>query len=238
MHPKLYLNMADKKDNLPVNTEQMFEETVSKLEAWFFKNQKMVMVSVAAVIIAVGGYFGYKFLHLAPREKTAQEEMFFAQNFFEIDSLNWALNGNGMHYGMIDIIDNFGGTKAANLAHYYVGVIYLRKGQFEDAMRYLKKFRSNDLILTPMVRSLIGDCYAELGNMKEALAHYERAISSHANDMVTPMVLMKAAALSDILGDYQKALRFYNRVRNEFIRSSEARDIDKYIAMMEAKINQ
>jgi predicted negative regulator of RcsB-dependent stress response len=230
--------MADKKDNLPVNTEQMFEETVSRLEAWFLKNQKHITTAVVAVVIAVGGYFGYKFLYLEPREKSAQEDMFFAQNYFEIDSLNWALNGDGVRYGMIDIIDNYGRTKAANLAHYYVGVIYLKKGQYEDAIDYLKKFKSTDLILTPMVRALIGDCYAELGDMKEALSHYEKAVSSYENDMITPMILMKAAALCDLQQDYQKALKFYTRIRNEYVSAPEARDIDKYIAMAEAKINQ
>ncbi|MDR0437716.1 MAG: hypothetical protein LBH22_05370, partial [Bacteroidales bacterium] len=116
--------MAGKKETGPVNTEQMFEETVSRLETWFIKNQKMLTVSLLAVVIAVGGYFGYKFLYLEPRERTAQEEMFFAQNYFEIDSLNWALNGDGVNYGFLDIIDNFRGTKAANLSRYYVGVIY------------------------------------------------------------------------------------------------------------------
>jgi len=230
--------MSDKKNSLPVNTEQMFEETVSKLESWFLKNQKTVTAAILAIVIVVGGYFGYKFLYLEPREKTAQEEMFFAQNFFEIDSLHWALNGNGVHYGFIDIIDNFRGTRAANLAHYYAGVIYLKNGQFQDAIYHLKKFKTKDLILAPMTRMLIGDCYAELGNMREALSYYERAASSHENEMVTPMALMKAAILCDIEGDYQKALRFFMRIRNDFIRSPEARDIDKYIAMMEAKINQ
>ena len=230
--------MTNKKDNLPVNTEQVFEDTVHKLEDWFQKNQKVITTAILAVIIAVGGFFGYKFLYLEPREKAAQEEIFFAQNFFEIDSLHWALNGNGVHYGMLDIIDNFRGTKAANLAQYYAGVIHLRMGLYEDAIRHLKKFRSNDLILTPMVLALIGDCHAELGDMRQALSYYERAISTNVNDMVTPMVLMKAAALCVIQEDYQRALRFYTRVRTDFVRSPEARDIDKYIAMVEAKINQ
>ena len=230
--------MANKKENFAENSEQMFEETVSRIETWFLKNQKRLTMVVLAVLIAVGGYFGYKFLYLEPRERTAQEEIFFAQKYFEIDSLNLALNGDGVNYGMLDIIDNFRGTKAANLAHFYVGAIYVKKGQYEDAIDYLRKFRSNDLIFTPMARALIGDCYAELGNMKEALSHYERAVSSHENDMVTPAVLMKAAALCDLQQDYQKALKFYTRVRNEYTRSNEARDIDKYIAMMEAKINQ
>jgi len=230
--------MTNKKDNLPVNAEQVFEDTVSKLEAWYLKNQKMITTSILAVFIVVGGFLSYKFLYMAPLENRAQEEMFFAQNFFEIDSLHWALNGNGVNYGMIDIIDNFRGTKAANLAQYYVGVIHLRLGNYEEAIRHLKKFKSNDLILTPMVLALIGDCHAELGDMRQALSYYERAIFTNVNDMVTPMVLMKAAALCVIQEDYQKALRFYTRVRTDFVRSPEARDIDKFIAMVEAKINQ
>jgi predicted negative regulator of RcsB-dependent stress response len=230
--------MADKKETFAENSEQMFEETLGKLETWFLKNQKHITTAVLAVVILVGGYFGYKFLYLEPREKAAQEELFFAQNYFEIDSLDLALNGDGVHYGMIDVIDNYSGTKAANLSRYYMGVIYVKKGQYEEALDYLKAFKSNDLILAPMVKALIGDCYAELGDMTEALAYYEKAVSSHENDMVTPMVLMKAAALCDIQNDSQKALKFYTRVRSEYARSNEARDIDKYIAMMEAKINQ
>ncbi|MCL2416913.1 MAG: tetratricopeptide repeat protein [Bacteroidales bacterium] len=226
----------DKKDNLPVNTEQMLEDSVSKLETWYYKNQKLVTACIAIAILAVGGYFGYRFLYQEPRERLAQEEMVFAVNFFGIDSLDWALNGHGVHWGFIDIIDNFRGTNAANLAHFHVGVIFMRKGQFEDALYHLKRFRSNDLILTPMVRGLIGDAYAELGNYSEALRQYERAVSSHVNDMVTPMILMRAAALAHIQGDYQRALRHYERVRAEFIRSVP--DIDKHIALVRAKINQ
>ncbi|MCL2415057.1 MAG: tetratricopeptide repeat protein [Bacteroidales bacterium] len=228
----------DKKDNLPVDTEQIFEDSVSRLEAWYYKNQKLITAFIAIVILAVGGYFGYRFLYQEPRERVAQEEMFMAQNFFEADSLNWALNGHGMHLGFVDIINNFRGTRAANLSHSYVGIIYMRKGRFEDALHHLKRFRSNDLILTPMVGMLIADAYAELGNYSEALRQYERAASSHVNDMVTPMILMRAAALAHIQGDYQRALRHYERVRTEFVRSPEAQDIDKHIALLQAKINQ
>jgi len=228
----------EKKDNLPVDTELMLEESVSRLETWYYKNQKIVTACIAVVILAVGGYFGYRFLYQEPRERMAQEEMFMAQNFFETDSLNWALNGHFPHLGFIDIISDFRGTNAANLAHLYVGVIHMRNGQFEDALHYLKRFRSNDLILTPQARMLIADAYAELGNYNEALRQYERAASSHVNDMVTPMALMRAAALAHIQGDYQRALRHYQRVRTEFIRSPEALDIDKHIALLQAKINQ
>jgi predicted negative regulator of RcsB-dependent stress response len=230
--------MAKKKETFAENSEQMFEETVSKIEAWFLKNQKHITTAVLAVVILIGGYFGYKFLYLEPREKEAQENLFFAENYLGIDSLNWALNGDGINYGMLDVIDNYRGTKAANLAHHHIGVIYLKKGLYEDALAYLKKFKSGDLIVTPMNTALIGDCYAELGDMQKALSYYEKAVSSHKNDMVTPMILMKAAILCNLQNDYEKALTFYTRIRDEHVRSNEARDIEKHIAMMEAKINQ
>lgn len=234
-NPKIFI-MAEKKETFAENSEHLFEETVGRLETWFLKNQKRVTTALIAVVLVVGGYFGYKFLYQNPREKSAQEELFFAQNYFEYDSLDLALNGDGAHYGLIDVIDNYSGTKAANLAKYYTGIIYLKKGEFKDAIEYLKDFKSDDLVLTPMVQSAIGDCYAELGEMDKALSYYETAIASHQNNMVTPMILMKAAALCEMQNDFQKALSFYTRVRDEFLRSSEAREIDKYIAMAEAKL--
>ncbi len=230
--------MSGKKETFAENSEQMFEETVSKIETWFLNNQKQITIVLATVVILVGGYFGYNFLYQQPREKAAQEELFFAENYFEYDSLDLALNGDGVHYGLIDVIDNYDGTKASNLAKYYVGIIYLKKGQFQEALDYLQDFKSNDLIVTPMVQSAIGDCYAELDNLSEALSYYEKAASSHKNDMVTPMVLMKAAALCEIQNDNQKALTYYTRIRNEFTRSNEARDMDKHIARIKAKLNQ
>ena len=244
MHPKLFVNyivMAkrkDKKENLPVDTELMLEESVNKLETWYYKNQKLVTACIFGVVLVVGGYFAHRFLYQEPRERMAQEEMFFAQNFFEMGELEWALNGHGIHFGFIDIIDNFRRTRAANLAHYYAGVIHLRQGDLESALYHLKRFRSNDLILTPMVRGLIGDVYAEMGNYSEALRHYERAVTSHVNEMVTPMFLMRAGALAHVQGDYQRALRHFERIRSEFVRSPEARDIDKHIALIQARINQ
>ena len=228
----------DKKENLPVDTELMLEESVNKLETWYYKNQKLVTACIFGVVLVVGGYFAHRFLYQEPRERMAQEEMFVAQNFFEIGELDWALNGHGIHFGFIDIIDNFRRTRAANLAQLYAGIINMQLGEFETALYHLKRHRSNDLILAPQARMLIADAYAELGNYDEALRHYERAANTNVNEMVTPMALMRAGALAHIQGDYQRALRHFERIRTEFVRSPEGRDIDKHIALIEARINQ
>jgi hypothetical protein len=41
---------------------------------------------------------------------------------------------------------------------------------------------------------------------------------------------MKAAWTYEELGEYNKALKIYERIKKEFYRSHEAREIDKYIA--------
>jgi hypothetical protein len=56
--------------------------------------------------------------------------MFQAVRYFESDSLNLALNGDGNNLGFLQIVEDYSGTKAGNLANYYAGVIYLKQGNF------------------------------------------------------------------------------------------------------------
>jgi len=44
---------------------------------------------------------------------------------------------------------------------------------------------------------------------------------------------MKAGMAYEELGNYEKALSLYKRIKEEFPRSNEGREIDKYIAYAE-----
>ena len=50
------------------------------------------------------------------KNETAQNEIFQAQYYYENDSLDYALNGDGRNLGFVQIIDIYGGTEVANLA--------------------------------------------------------------------------------------------------------------------------
>jgi len=73
-----------------------------------------------------------------------------AQKYFEQDSLNKALNGDGQNPGFLDIIDEYSMTNASNLANYYTGLIFLKQGKYQDAINYLEKFDSDDEFVGPM----------------------------------------------------------------------------------------
>ena len=150
---------------------QVVEEVLGRSEQFIEKNQKLITILVGAIILIVLGYFGFQKFYLAPREKEAQSQIFMAQKYFEQDSLNLALNGDGNYLGFLSIIDDYGMTKTANLSHFYTGMIYLKKGDFNNAIKHLKKFDSDDEFIGPMATGAIGDAYLEQNNTEKNQEH-------------------------------------------------------------------
>ncbi|QLE00256.1 tetratricopeptide repeat protein [Galbibacter sp. BG1] len=225
-------------------TEEVFstlDESASKTEEWVARNQKYILGGIGIVVLVVLGFLGYQQFVLKPKEAEASNEMFFAQQYFDEavnntakDSLyGLALNGAEGKYGLIDIIDNYGGTKAANLAHYSAGMAYLNTQKYDQAIKYLEDFKSDDPILGALAKGGIGDAFVQLGQEEDALGYYEKAISHSDNDFTTPKFLFKAGVLSLQDGKAEKALKYFNRIKNEYSDSEEGRTIDIYIGKAE-----
>jgi len=206
------------------------EEALSRTEKFIENNQKILTIIIGAIVIVVLVFFGFKRFYMAPKEQEAKEQMFMAERYFEIDSLNLALNGDGMYPGFLKIIDNYGMTKGANLSKYYAGVCYLKMGNFEEAIDHLESFKGKDQILGPMAKGAIGDAYLELNQPAKAAGFYMEAADLKENEFTTPLFLMKAGWTYEIQKDYKKALETYERIKYKFPTSNEAREIDKYIA--------
>lgn len=223
--------MAKKSDN----TEEKIlavEEALSKSELFIEKNQKLLMIILGVIAALVLGYFGFQRFILLPREKEAQSQMFMAEKYFEEDSLRLALNGDGQYPGFLQIIEDYGMTKSAKLAHYYTGIIYLNQGKFQDAIDHLEKFKTKDAMLSPMAKGAIGDAYMELNKKDDAAEQYLVAADTYKNDFTSPVFLQKAAWAFEDAGKKDKALEIYNRIKTEYPRSAEARDVDKYITRL------
>ena len=212
-------------------------QSLGRAEKWFEENQKTIIVTVAAIFILVGGYFAYDTYYQEPREKEALEEIFFAQQYFELDSLNTALAGDGQHYGFEDIAANYSGTKAGNLAQYYAGISYLNLGDFENAIKYLDAFKSDDPIFSVLASGSIGDAFLELNQMSEALEYYTKAVDGKTNSTVVPVYLQRGAIIAEQEGEYKTALMMFTRLKNEFKDSPQAVDAEKNIARVESFIS-
>jgi tetratricopeptide (TPR) repeat protein len=206
------------------------EEALGKTEQFIEKHQNILMYIILGVIIVVLGYFGYQRFYISPMEENAQEEIFTAQKYFEMDSLDRALYGDGNALGFLDIIDDYGSTKTANLANYYAGICFLRMGNFEEAIDYLKDHDPVDKIIGPMAIGAIGDAYLELNEPDRAVDYYMDAAEENINDFTTPMFLYKAGMTYEVLEEYENAYEVYDRIFREFFRSNEGRTIERNIA--------
>jgi tetratricopeptide (TPR) repeat protein len=213
------------------------EETLSKWEQKIEENKKSYSIILGAIIGVIAIYFAWSKLYVAPKEAEAQNEMFRAERYFAQDSLDKAMFGDGNYLGFNDIIENYGVTKAANLACYYMGICYLKKGEFENAIKYLKKFDSNDQIVAPIALGAIGDANLELGNNDEAITYYLKAASASDNKFTTPIYLMRAGQIMELEGKYKEAVEVYKKIKTDYNESAEGREVEKYLARAEAKLN-
>ena len=223
-----------KKTDTTEDKIHVVEEALSKSEQFIEKHQKTLIIIIGAIIVIGLGIFAFQRLFIVPREKEAQGQMFMAQKYFEQDSLNKALNGDGNYVGFLSIIDDYSMTKASNLAKYYTGIIYLKQGKYEDAITYLGKFNGKDELVGPMATGGIGDAYTELGQKEKALDYYLKAADQRDNNMTTSLYLMRAAWTYEDLGKFDKALELYTKIQKEHPKSMESRDIDKYIERAKA----
>ena len=206
------------------------EEALGKTEQFIEQNQKVLIILVAAIVVIILGFFGFKRLYVSPLEEEAREQIFMAERYFEMDSLNLALHGDGNYPGFLDIIDDYGITKSADLAHYYAGIIYLRKGNFEEAIDHLEDFGGGDQIVASMAKGAIGDAYLELEMPEKAVRSYIKAAEMNKNEFTTPAFYQKAGWTYEIAGQYGKAVKVYEKIKYDYPASIEAQEIDKYIA--------
>lgn len=229
--------MAKKKDAAEDRIVAV-EEALSKTEQFIESNQKYITYVVVALIVVILVFFGYRKFIQMPKEEKAQLAIFKAQNYFEADSIDLALIGDGESYGFLDVVDDYGSTEAGNLAKYYAGVCYLQKGEYEEAISYLKKYKGDDLLTPSMALGALGDANMQLGEIDKAIKYYMDAASKNENEFTTPTFLMKAGWALEINKEYAKALEVFNKIKKDYPKAREAREIDKFIARVKVQTGE
>lgn len=212
--------------------EQTGTDSMKKMQSSFEKNQKLLIGAVVAVVVLVGGFFGYKQFIQKPKEEKASAALFHAERWFEIDSLNYTLNGDGQRGGALSVIKKYDGTKAANLARYYAGLSYLRTGDAKNAAAQLEKFNGNGTPLEYLAYGALGDAYMEMNNSAKGIEMYKKAAANEKDMFISPMYLFRAALASETSGKTEEAKKMYLEIKSKFPYSQQARDIDKYLARL------
>src|ERR1700733_1960550 len=166
---------------------------------------------------------------LYPNEKKAAESMFHAEELYRMDSVNLALRGDVGNAGFIKIISKYSGTRAANLSEFYAGICYLKLGDFNNAVKYLKDFSTSDKLVQIRAYGELGDAYSELNKKDDAAEQYKKAGTYFDKDeLLSPEYLFRAGYIYESMGKTQDAIEMYKLIKSKYPETQRGREIDKY----------
>lgn len=203
---------------------------LTKSEAFIEKHWKTIVAVLLAVIVVVAGIFIYR-KYMAGVEADAQNAIAKSQQAFSAEQYDVALNGDSTGaLGFLQVIDQFGGTKTANLARLYAAICYANIGQTDNAIEMFEKFDGkDDQMVSPAAKAALGNCYVQKGDKEKGAEMLVKAAKEADNDAISPLALFQAGEVYESLGQKEKALELYQEIKDKYFRSALANDIDKYI---------
>lgn len=200
------------------------------------KRNQLIVYLLVGGLIAAGAIFGYTELYQKPLEAKAADAMYVAEKYFANDSSELVLQGDGLNKGVLYIIKEYSGTKAANLAKYYAGMSYYRLKDYNKAIEYLKDFSTNAKQVQAVAYGSIGDAYSELKKNEEAIKYYKKAGTHFPEDeAISSEYLFRAASFLELNGQNDAAVEIYKQIKQNYPKSEKGFSIDKYINRLQVQ---
>ncbi len=213
-------------------------DVLLKAETFWKRYQKQILTALAAIVVVAGGWLVYQSLIVGPKEEQAADAIFKAQQNFVKDSLQTALKGDASGKGFLYIINNYGGTKSGNLAKYYAGICYLRKGEFNNAVKYLKDFSTDAKQIQMMAYGCLADAYGELNKNDDAVKYYKKAAETFDKDEPNASeYLFRAGLKLELSGKSKDAAEVYRELKEKFPQTQRGVEADKYLYRLSIEAN-
>ena len=205
-------------------------EALTSSEQFIEKNQNAIMIGLGLVIVIVLAILAYHNLYLKPKNEKAQAAIYKGERYFENQQDSIALFGDGNDYiGFEEVINQYGGTKTADLARAYAGITYSRLGDNEKALNYLNKFKGGDKLITPAITGAIGDVYMNMDKSDKAISNFMKAAKAADDNMLSPIYYKKAGLAYMHSQNFEKAIETFNMIKKNYLNSPEGQEADKYI---------
>lgn len=205
---------------------------MDNITVWYEKNKKPLTTAITVIFVAAAAFIAYQKLYKGPGEEKAASSMAMPQLYFQVDSLNLALNGDGKNMGFEKIAKKYSGTAAGNIALYYEGICYLKMGDYKKAIKALGEFDGKGTILAYQAWGSLGLAYMEAGEKEKAIDNFKKATANKEDALITPMYLYQLGLAYRMTGKTKEAIEVFRRIRDEYPRSINARDMDKELALL------
>lgn len=213
--------------------EESVENALNVTEQFIASHKNKLVYSVIAILLVTTIGFAYHHYYRKPLKEDALGQTFIAEQYFSADSFAVALNGDGNSLGFKQVIEEYG-SAAPKSVFMYAGVCELHLGNFNEAISYLKKYKSKDPVMQARAIANIGDAYAGLMNNTEALNYYLKA-ASYSDNVLAAAYMLKAGIMQEELGNNSAAIKLYEEIKVKYPQSQEGIEADKFIARISVK---
>ncbi|MFT3911811.1 MAG: tetratricopeptide repeat protein [Ferruginibacter sp.] len=241
--------MAETKTTTPPTPTHESDVVIQKAKGFWAQYSKPITYIGGAIILIIGGWYGYQNFIKLPKEKSANDAIYAAEAIFDKmgstafskDSVDLVLKGGNTPdgkkiTGLLKVISSYGGTESGNRAKYMAGASYLQMKDFDNAIKLLKEFDAHGATQIQMAAyRMLGDAYSEKKNIDEALSYYKKAATVNEKDEAfTGDALMRAASYAQAMGKNTEAIDLYKKLKNNFPTNSSVTsgEVDKQLASL------
>ncbi len=223
-------------------TEQVQENEnfVTKILSFFNKYQNIIYGVIIGILVIVLAILAFNRFYLQKKNAEASAQIVQPIHWFvqgDTASLKLALEGDDENDGFLDIASGYKITHTANTANYYAGLTYLKLGQKDEALEYLKKFKKKEDVLWYACQATIGDLYDEQGDEAKAISYYEKAVKGE-DPYFTPIALFKLGQMYERKGDWKKASDAYQTIEKNFYEEYNKMSIAQYAERAKANASK
>ena len=224
LRPKKKISKRELKQDTLVTT---YVKVTSFYET--YKKQISIGVTALVVLIIVAVVF---FKNRGENSERAMTQLGAVFQLYDNGQYQVAIDGVPERNvaGLKSIVENYGGTRAGEMARFYLASAYYQLGNYDGALTNFEEFSAPDELLAVTRLAGIGECYEARGMHKEAAESFEKAATKYAKDASAAENLNNAARNFGKAGEKEKAIDLYKRLKKSFPASSFAREADRFIA--------
>ena len=223
-----------------VEQEVEKENFVTRTLEFFNNYQNIIYGVIIGVLVIACAYIAFNRFYIQKKNAEASAQIVRPISLFmlgDTTSLNLALEGDDENEGFLSIADGYKLTRTANTANYYAGLTYLKLGQKDDAMDYLKKFKKKEDVLWYACQMTIGDLYDDQGDEATAIKYYEKA-SKSKDPLFTPTALFKLGQMYERQEKWNEALKAYKEIEKRFYAEYNKMSIAQYVERAQSKVSK
>jgi TolA-binding protein len=200
---------------------------------WYEKHKKNISIAITVLVLAIVATVVF-IKNRSDNNERAMAQLGDVYALFDSGQYQAAIDGIPERNipGLKSIVENYGSSPSGELARFYLANAYYQMGRYDEALRQFEDFTASDEMLTVSRYAAMAGCFEAKGAFKEAAENFEKAATKYAKDVNAAENLNNAARNFGLVGDKEKAIELYKRLKKNYPTSVYAREADRFIMQL------